>query len=228
MEESLSKLPLKPDRALIDGYPLKNQNIPNEGIIGGDDIIDSIKAASIIAKVFRDKIMLDYSKIFPEYEFQSNSGYGTRSHMDALNNFKATPIHRKTFKPVSINMPSISWYKKNKLLNWIGLKIVALHMYKIGYSIIKINSYKINEIHLNLIVKRKKKFIIIFVQVFCNVDKTILKENFDKNKIIKFQLNLKSYINNNPQINECESKIAGVILSKYGPKTYLYDFSDFI
>ena len=66
MYKALGALKTKPDKALIDGYALPNQIIPNEGIIGGDDKIDSIGAASIIAKVTRDRIMEQYDVIFPE------------------------------------------------------------------------------------------------------------------------------------------------------------------
>ena len=109
MERALGNLPMVPDSALIDGESLKSQIIPNKGIIKGDDKIDSIKAASIIAKVTRDRIMFHYGKIFPEYGFGQNSGYGTKVHMEALHKYKSTPIHRRTFSPVKKEMPTIRW-----------------------------------------------------------------------------------------------------------------------
>ena len=86
---------------LIDG----NKIIPNISrkqtcIIGGDSISKSIAAASIIAKVTRDNIMVDYDKVFPEYRFAKHKGYGTKIHMEALSKFGVTPIHRKSFGPV--------------------------------------------------------------------------------------------------------------------------------
>ena len=116
MQIALGNLPKRPDRALIDGHPLKNQIIPNEGIIGGDDLIDSIKAASIIAKVTRDKIMEDYGRIFPEYGFEKHNGYGTKVHINALDTHRATPIHRRSFKPVKYKMPTITWLSEQKLI----------------------------------------------------------------------------------------------------------------
>ena len=97
MQIALGTLPIKPDKALIDGHPLKNQVIPNEGIVGGDDLIDSIKASSIVAKVTRDKMMADYGRIFPEYGFEKHNGYGTEFHRKKLIQLGATPLHRKTF-----------------------------------------------------------------------------------------------------------------------------------
>lgn len=86
---------------LIDG----NKIIPNISkkqvcIIGGDNISKSIAAASIIAKVTRDNVMIDYDKIFPDYSFANHKGYGTKVHLEALNKFGVTPIHRKSFAPV--------------------------------------------------------------------------------------------------------------------------------
>ncbi len=101
MKMSLGKLNPAPDEALIDGFPLKTQIIPNRGIIRGDETIDVIKAASIIAKVTRDKIMVEYDLQYPSYGFKNHKGYGTKEHMEMLQLYKPCDIHRKTFKPVS-------------------------------------------------------------------------------------------------------------------------------
>jgi ribonuclease HII len=108
MQMALGRLNKKPTLALIDGYKLPNQVIPNKGIIKGDTKIESIMAASIIAKVTRDAIMLEYNKIFPEYGFAKHKGYGTKYHMEALIELKATPIHRVSFKPVALNLPTVN------------------------------------------------------------------------------------------------------------------------
>ena len=102
MKMSLGKLKPVPDEALIDGFPLKTQIIPNRGIIRGDETIDVIKAASIIAKVTRDKIMVEYDLKHPSYGFKKHKGYGTKEHMEMLQLYKPCDIHRKTFNPVSV------------------------------------------------------------------------------------------------------------------------------
>jgi ribonuclease HII len=76
-------------------------DIVNEGIIKGDQKFEEIMAASIIAKVTRDELMRSFHYIYPEYDFISNSGYGTKKHLIALEKHSYTPIHRKTFKPIS-------------------------------------------------------------------------------------------------------------------------------
>ena len=100
MKRASDRLSVVPKTTLIDGNfkpDIKNNTI---SIIKGDSKTVSIAAASILAKVYRDEIMLKYSKQFPEYGFQTNSGYGTKEHLSALKNYGITPIHRKSFKPV--------------------------------------------------------------------------------------------------------------------------------
>ncbi len=100
MKRASDRLSVVPKTTLIDGNfkpDIKNYTI---SIIKGDSKSVSIAAASILAKVYRDEIMLKYSKQFPEYGFQTNSGYGTKEHLSALKNYGITPIHRKSFKPV--------------------------------------------------------------------------------------------------------------------------------
>ena len=99
MKEALSKLSLKPDYLLIDAMKL-DVDIPQESIIKGDANSLSIAAASIVAKVTRDKLMADYDKEFPGYDFAQNAGYGTKSHLQGLERHGVTPIHRKTFEPI--------------------------------------------------------------------------------------------------------------------------------
>ncbi len=100
MKRASDRLSVVPKTTLIDGNfkpDIKNNTI---SIIKGDSKSVSIAAASILAKVYRDEIMLKYSKQFPEYGFQTNSGYGTKEHLSALKNYGITPIHRKSFRPV--------------------------------------------------------------------------------------------------------------------------------
>ncbi len=100
MIDAINALKKIPDKVLIDGFPL-NIDIANEGIIKGDQKFENIMAASIIAKVTRDEIMRSFHYIYPEFDFISNSGYGTKKHLTALEKYSYTRIHRKTFKPIS-------------------------------------------------------------------------------------------------------------------------------
>ena len=100
MIDAIKALSIKPDKVLVDGFSL-DIDIENEGIIKGDQKFEQIMAASIIAKVTRDEIMRSFHYIYPEYDFLSNSGYGTKKHLNALEEYSHTPIHRLTFKPLS-------------------------------------------------------------------------------------------------------------------------------
>ena len=106
MEKAILGLKTKPDLSLIDGYGLPNNNIKNEGIVRGDSKVESISAASIIAKVTRDILMQKIDPIFPEFKFAKHKGYGTKYHIEILKKLKATPIHRKSFAPVKNNLPT--------------------------------------------------------------------------------------------------------------------------
>jgi len=100
MAEAVKNLDVKPDALLVDAMqvPVK---LPQVRLIKGDAKSNSIAAASIVAKVFRDNLMADYAKIYPEYHFDENAGYGTQAHLQALAKYGPTPIHRKTFAPVN-------------------------------------------------------------------------------------------------------------------------------
>ena len=102
MEAKLAKKPeleiTKPDAILVDALTkIDTDGIPYKSIIHGDAISYSIACASIIAKVTRDRMMEEYDKVFPEYGFASNKGYGSADHIAALKKYGETPIHRKTF-----------------------------------------------------------------------------------------------------------------------------------
>jgi len=102
MKKSIGALKEKPDFILLDGgFPIPNLSINQQSIIRGDSSIFGIAAASIIAKVTRDRIMYQIHEKYPMYEFNKHKGYGTKIHVEALRKYGPTPIHRKTFKPIS-------------------------------------------------------------------------------------------------------------------------------
>ncbi len=97
MREAIQKLSLTPDILLNDAVTIPQISIPQVSIIKGDAKSISIGAASIIAKVTRDRLMAEYDKIMPEYGFAKNKGYGTKEHMAAIQLHGPSPIHRRTF-----------------------------------------------------------------------------------------------------------------------------------
>jgi len=97
MRDALSELNVKPDVILVDAVHIPEVEIPQISIVKGDAKSQSIAAASIIAKVTRDRMMKEYALLMPEYHFEKNKGYGTREHIDALKEFGPSPIHRRSF-----------------------------------------------------------------------------------------------------------------------------------
>ena len=97
MQQAISKLSIKPDLLLNDAVTIPDVEIEQVPIIKGDAKSISIGAASIVAKVTRDRLMVEYDKILPQYGFASNKGYGSTEHIEALKKFGPTPIHRATF-----------------------------------------------------------------------------------------------------------------------------------
>ncbi|MCI5741318.1 MAG: ribonuclease HII [Lachnospiraceae bacterium] len=97
MREAISKLSVTPDILLNDAVTIPQVDIPQVPIIKGDAKSISIGAASIIAKVTRDRLMEEYEKIMPEYGFASNKGYGSGAHIEAIKKYGPSPIHRMTF-----------------------------------------------------------------------------------------------------------------------------------
>ena len=96
MEDALSKLKIRPEIVLIDAERI-NTDIPQMNIVKGDLNEYAISCASILAKVRRDDIMINFSKIYPGYSFETNMGYGTKKHYEGLEKYGETPIHRQTF-----------------------------------------------------------------------------------------------------------------------------------
>ena len=218
MQIALGSLSTKPDKALIDGYALNNQVIPNEGIIGGDDLIDSIKAASIIAKVTRDRLMIEYAVIFPEYGFDQHKGYGTKSHLNALDKFRSTPIHRRSYKPVEKQMPTLNWIVKQNRVSWLGEKLAALYLKQKGITIIEMNWNCHPYGEIDILGKSEHKWIFIDVKT---VYKTTIHQNgknIDHKNMIKLGNSI-SQLRNDIEEN-MDFRVDNVIvnLTKTGPE----------
>lgn len=100
MERAVDALGLDPAMVLVDGNRCPRWQRPSVAIVGGDAKCRSIAAASIIAKVTRDRMMLDYSRTYPGYGWETNQGYPTLTHKRALRELGPTPLHRRSFAPV--------------------------------------------------------------------------------------------------------------------------------
>ena len=97
MNRAVEGMKIQPDFVLIDGNSIKDMTIPHQTVVKGDSKSISIAAASILAKVSRDRLMLEYDKKYPEYGFAAHKGYGTKAHYEAIEKFGICEIHRRSF-----------------------------------------------------------------------------------------------------------------------------------
>ena len=107
MNEALAKLNPPPQHALVDGRPVRTMRVPQTAILKGDARSYSIAAASVLAKVTRDRLMVEFDRQWPEYGFAVHKGYGTAKHLAAIEKFGPCPIHRRSFAPLKPKEPDI-------------------------------------------------------------------------------------------------------------------------
>jgi len=100
MQRAVNGLPIQPDEVLVDGNRLPNLPMPAQAIVKGDSKVQAISAASILAKVERDKLMVDYYRCYPDFAFHLHKGYGTKQHLAEIEQFGFLAVHRRTFNPV--------------------------------------------------------------------------------------------------------------------------------
>ena len=214
MRVAILNLKQKPDNTLIDGYGLPDQVIKNEGVIGGDNLIECISAASIIAKVTRDELMLKIDDIFPEYGFAKHKGYGTKAHMANLNIYKACPIHRKTFSPVKKNIPKMEWLISKDKLNKLAVQLVSLHYLNKNYTIVHIN-FNLNE-KMPIDIVLKKDEINVFVKVILLLKNTnrMNIENLTTDELKNMKYEASKFNQESDSTLESKFEIATIFLQK--------------
>jgi len=108
LRRCVTTLAVEPDYVLTDGFPVRRLQVPSLSIKKGDAVTASVAAASIVAKVSRDRMMDRYHRRFPGYGFDRNRGYGTREHLDAIRRVGPSPIHRFSFK-------GLRWHDADRL-----------------------------------------------------------------------------------------------------------------
>lgn len=101
MRRAITALDVRPDYIITDGYQVRGLEIPSIAMWRGDQVSPSVGAASILAKNYRDELMMSWDLQYPEYGFAEHKGYGTAAHQRALERFGVSPIHRKSFAPVA-------------------------------------------------------------------------------------------------------------------------------
>ena len=160
MQQALSKLSVAPDFILADAVHIPNISTAQRGIIGGDGKSISIAAASIVAKVTRDTMMQEYSKIYTGYGFEKNKGYGSQEHIKAIQTKGLCAIHRKTFvKNILFDNQKVS---KNKQKGQKAEQLALQEMQKLGYTILEQNFRRYTG-EIDIIAKKEN--LIVFTEV---------------------------------------------------------------
>jgi ribonuclease HII len=139
MQRAVDALNPGPDHLLIDGKNIQLDHPSQETIVDGDETVPAISAASIVAKVYRDRLMAEYHKVYPEYGFDRHKGYGTKAHMQALADHGACPIHRQSFRPVKQHLPQWRSLKDRRTLGRLGERLAATYLIENGYTIRDMN-----------------------------------------------------------------------------------------
>lgn len=146
MRRALDALSAPPDYLLVDGFPLAYKGLPHQGIPRGDDLSVSISAASIVAKVERDRMMVALDDVFPGFDFGRHKGYGTTRHREALDSLGPCPIHRMSYNPMKLSLegreesPDTSKRSDRRArIGRLGEGIAAEHLERQGYVICQTN-----------------------------------------------------------------------------------------
>ncbi len=158
MREALSQLQPKADYILADAVTIPMVSIPQRGIIKGDAKSMSIGAASIVAKVYRDRMMEAYEEVYPGYGFASNKGYGAAEHIEGIKKQGITPIHRKTFVKNFLPREGDTTTDKGQR----GEALAAKQMEKMGYEIMERNFHALKA-EIDIIAKKDN--VIVFTEV---------------------------------------------------------------
>jgi ribonuclease HII len=142
MKRALDGLPVSPDYLLVDGFPLAYRGLPHLGLPGGDDLCMSISAASIVAKVERDRMMVLLDGVYPGFHFGQHKGYGTPQHQEALDRLGPCPVHRLSYAPMKYTLggqEANPGPNRRTALGRRGERMAAEHLEEQGYVICQTN-----------------------------------------------------------------------------------------
>jgi ribonuclease HII len=146
MSRALDQLALAPDYLLVDGFPLAYRGLPHEGIPGGDDRCVSIAAASIVAKVVRDRMMVGLDGVYSGYGFGQHKGYGTPGHREALGRRGLCPVHRLSYAPMKYMLEEKEGERQegnpehsSAEVGRLGERAAASHLEEQGYVVCEMN-----------------------------------------------------------------------------------------
>ncbi len=160
MRQALDGLKPVPQYALVDGFPIPGAPCPQRAVVAGDALINSVAAASILAKVHRARIMMGYARRYPQYGFDVHKGYCTREHREAIERFGLSPIHRRTFCKGIVGNVAVP--PDRLLLSKEAEGLAALHLRQEGFRIVARN-YRCRLGEIDIIARDGEA--VVFVEV---------------------------------------------------------------
>ncbi len=168
MRQSIAKLKIQATLVQVDGnHKIPDLEIAQECIIGGDDLVPGISAASIIAKTTRDAMMISYDKLFPEYSFKSHKGYGSKAHMETLRELGRTPVHRRSFRPVdSCPNKKYQYYGLDSSYGRMGEIIAGMFLIRNGFTLLEHSYHAGRDGEIDLIATEAEEVIFVEVKSF--------------------------------------------------------------
>ncbi len=217
MRQAIGRLKLKIDHILVDGRGLPDKIYPQTAIIGGDRSCYSIAAASIIAKVFRDRIMVTMDQVFPGYGFAKHKGYGTAEHLKAVQKLKPCLIHRKSFSGVREHVVDIQNVANNRYLGKYGEDLAAYYLYNNGFTIIQRNFHAGAYGEIDIIAT--KDDVLSFVEVKTQRHQVFGKPVswVDERKMEQLGLIADAFLSRHPEFDlNCRFDVIGVTITKSG------------
>ena len=219
MQMSVGKLSVKPEILLVDGRPADIKHFEQESIIKGDSKSLSIAAASIIAKVTRDRMMINYDRVFPQYGFSGHKGYGSQQHIESIKTHFSTPIHRQSFNPILDYLPTLKYYKDNRLVGQLGEQLGACELIKDGYEIVEMN-YNVSKIGEVDIISKDSN-VLVFTEVKTQTKghgRNEPRAQIDEYKSQRIMNAAQFYLDENELDIEFRFDVAEVILGDGKPK----------
>ena len=217
MRQAVGRLRKRVDHLLIDGRPIPDKIFPQTAIIGGDRVCFSIAAASIVAKVYRDRLMVNYDSVFPGYGFAKHKGYGTVQHRQAVAKLKPCPIHRKTFSGVKEHLVDLRREKNTRIVGKYGEHAAALYLFRKGYNILERNYRAGAYGELDIIAEIDD--VLCFVEVKTQRHKVFGPPEswVDERKMNQIALIAEDYLAEHPETDkDCRFDVAAVTVTQTG------------
>ena len=223
MRKSVGQLDYDPDFLLIDGRGLPDQIYRNKGIKQGDKKCYSISAASIIAKVYRDNLMKKYSHIFPDFDFNSHKGYGTKNHRNKIEENFPTPIHRQSFKGVKEHYQKLLNTNNTRAIGKYGEHLAALHLYNKDYQIVERNYHCSTYGELDIIAQKGGTICFVEVKSHRKKGPEPPETSVDRKKMEQLGKIADAYLYENPYSDyNCRFDVISVIFNQYQEKVKHY------